>query len=186
MRPAEFFYRPRTNGEVFAVYATQCAASLEHDGRCEHTHLEARQRWPHFNEFPNYPALHRLFEDRSRQLSGECAGRRRRIIFGAAVASDVHGRWMFRELCAHVVPGRRAKLMQLYARAWRVPADLCLRRDGGCRMLNWLLQVPRLLSRGGRNMRSDRVRDPLDCDPAWGGPRKGGRRGPTLCTRSIP
>jgi 2-dehydro-3-deoxygalactonokinase len=104
----------------------------------------------HFNEFPHTQLLHRLFEPRSRQLSGEFAAEAAAAyLSGLLVASDVHG--ALDVLCGsvrHVFLVGSTQLMQLYARACASRGYDISQVDGDAASLNGLLQVHRLLSRG--------------------------------------
>ena len=103
----------------------------------------------HFNEFPHTQLLHRLFEPRSRQLSGEfAANAAAAYLSGLLVASDVHG--ALDALCGSVrqvfLVGA-TPLMQLYARACASCGYDTSQVDGDAASLNGLLLVHRLLSR---------------------------------------
>jgi 2-dehydro-3-deoxygalactonokinase len=94
----EFFTAP--TGELFALLCEHSVLLRKH-GRTAAVDEDAFSKGlTHFNEFPQAQLLHRLFECRSRQLSGEfslpeAAG----YLSGILVASDVQG-----ALCALIEP----------------------------------------------------------------------------------
>jgi 2-dehydro-3-deoxygalactonokinase len=104
-----------------------------------------------FHEFPQAQLLQRLFESRSRQLSGEfTADEAAAYLSGLLVASDVHG--AVSELSGFertVVLVGTSQLTQLYASACACSGyDTCL-VDGGAASLQGLLTVHRRLSPEG-------------------------------------
>ncbi|HWW79662.1 MAG TPA: 2-dehydro-3-deoxygalactonokinase, partial [Steroidobacteraceae bacterium] len=87
----EFFTAP--TGEVFALLRDHSVLIRGNDGVASTTDMDAFDNGlAHFNEFPQTQLLHRLFEPRSRQLSGEFAAEAASAyLSGLLVASDVHG-----------------------------------------------------------------------------------------------
>ena len=145
----EFFTAP--TGEVFALLRDHSVLIRGNDGVASTTHMDAFDNGlAHFNEFPQTQLLHRLFEPRSRQLSGEFAAEAASAyLSGLLVASDVHG--ALDVLCGsvrHVFLVGARQLMQLYARACASRGYDTSQVDGDAASLNGLLQVHRLLSQG--------------------------------------
>jgi len=146
----EFFTAP--TGELFALLRDH-SVLIRGGGVAGTTRMDAFESGlAHFNEFPQAQLLHRLFESRSRQLSGELsADEASAYLSGLLVASDVHG--AVNALCDSartVFLVGTTQLMQLYARACAFSGyDTCL-VDGVAASLNGLLHVHRQLSQQAR------------------------------------
>jgi 2-dehydro-3-deoxygalactonokinase len=146
-RVHEFFTAP--TGEVFAILRDHSVLIRGKEGDASTTHIAAFDSGlARFNESPHPQLLHRLFEPRSRQLSGEfVAEEAADYLSGLLVASDVHG--ALGVLCGsvrHVFLVGATPLMQLYARACASRGYTTSQVDGGAASLNGLLQVHRQLS----------------------------------------
>lgn len=106
-----------------------------------------------FNEFPEAQVLHRLFECRSRQLSGEFeAHAASSYLSGMLIASDVHG--ALRMLSSSATPRTvflvgSPQLTQLYATACAFSNYDTHQVDGAAASLAGLTQVYRRLSKKG-------------------------------------
>jgi 2-dehydro-3-deoxygalactonokinase len=144
----DFFTAP--SGELFAVL-------------CEHSVLVRRPKGAgpadlaafqagvaRFNDFPNAQLLHRLFECRGRQLSGELAAQSAdAYLSGLLIASDVHGALdslsgalAERSVCLIGT----ARLTQLYALALKSHGFEALPMDGAAASLAGLARVQQRLS----------------------------------------
>jgi 2-dehydro-3-deoxygalactonokinase len=144
----EFLTAP--TGELFALLRDHSVLIRRNDAAAGKTHMDAFDNGlAHFNEFPHAQLLHRLFEPRSRQLSGEFAAEEAAAyLSGLLVASDVHG--ALDVLCGsrhHVFLVGATQLMELYARACASRGYETSQVDGDAASLAGLLQVHRLLSR---------------------------------------
>ena len=104
----------------------------------------------HFNEFPQAQLLHRIFECRGRQISGEfAADAASAYLSGLLIASDVHGALtvLAAFTAAHPVYLIGApELSELYAVALAAQGRDTVRVDGAAASLAGLAQVHRRLS----------------------------------------
>jgi 2-dehydro-3-deoxygalactonokinase len=147
---SEFFTAP--TGELFALLSEHSVLVGKH-GRLEVAADAAafREGLARFNEFPELQLLHRLFECRGRQLSGElAAAAAAAYLSGLLVASDVHG--ALRALSGSIAARSvcligSSQLTQLYASALAVHGYGASCVDGAAASLAGLAQVYRQLSR---------------------------------------
>ncbi|HEY1314884.1 MAG TPA: 2-dehydro-3-deoxygalactonokinase [Steroidobacteraceae bacterium] len=86
----DFFTAP--SGELFALLCEHSVLVRKPKGDAPADLAAFQAGLARFNEFPNAQLLHRLFECRSRQLSGELAAQSAdAYLSGLLIASDVHG-----------------------------------------------------------------------------------------------
>jgi 2-dehydro-3-deoxygalactonokinase len=103
-----------------------------------------------FNEFPEVPVLHRLFECRSRLLSGELPARDvPAFLSGLLIANDVSGALhLFADSigggAVHLIGAPR--LTQLYAAALKVRSHAARQLDGAAAALAGLARVHQIIS----------------------------------------
>jgi len=144
----DFFTAP--SGELYALLAKH-SVLVRTPEREDGTDLAAfRTAVARFNHFPNAQLLHRLFECRSRQLSGELAAQSSAAyLSGLIVASDVHGALTAlasaateRSVCLIGTP----RLMQLYSLALESHGRATSQLDGAQASLAGLARVQHRLS----------------------------------------
>jgi 2-dehydro-3-deoxygalactonokinase len=144
----EFFSAP--TGELFAVLRDHSVLVCNrgtHDGADS---AAFRKGMAHFNEFPQAQLLHRLFECRARQLSGELTAQAAEAyLSGLLIASDVHG--ALRLLPESVTASPiclvgSSELTHRYAAALTFNGREAHRVDGAAASLAGLAQVHRRLS----------------------------------------
>jgi 2-dehydro-3-deoxygalactonokinase len=140
----EFFTAP--TGELFALLRDH-SVLVRKPGRVEAA-IEMgafKEGLADFNSFPQAQLLHRLFECRSRQLSGELAApNSAAYMSGLLVASDVYG--ALRVLSNSVIDRTvtligSSELTRLYAAALAIHSYEAHRVDGGTASLAGLVQV---------------------------------------------
>jgi 2-dehydro-3-deoxygalactonokinase len=146
----EFFTAP--TGELFAVMCEHSVLVGKHG--CVETRIDAEafnKGLASFNAFTHAQLLHRLFECRSRQLSGE-VGAPAAFLSGLLIASDVHG--ALRVLSSSI--GTRlvyvigsSDLTHLYAAALACHGYEVFQVEGAAASRAGLAQVHRQLSQGG-------------------------------------
>jgi len=145
----EFFTAPA--GEVFAVLRDHSV--LVRNPSASPTDMDAFEAALRaFNAFPQAQLLHRLFECRARQLSGELsASQAQSHLSGLLIASDVLGALQLldtgvppRSVCVIGSPD----LTRLYAAALDQQDVETPQIDGAAAVLAGLLEVHRLLPRG--------------------------------------
>jgi 2-dehydro-3-deoxygalactonokinase len=146
---SEFFSAP--TGELFALLCEHSVLVRKPPDAPDAMDASAfRQGLEHFNEFPQAQLLHRLFECRSRQLSGELAALAAdAYLSGLLIGSDVHG-------ALHLLPsGIRSgpvyvvgssELAHLYVMALAARGQAALRLDGAQASLAGLAHVHLQLS----------------------------------------
>jgi 2-dehydro-3-deoxygalactonokinase len=144
----EFFSAP--TGELFAVLRDHSVLVRNrgiHDGAETEAFTKGLAR---FHEFPQAQLLHRLFECRARQLSGELtASAAEAYLSGLLIASDVHGAL---DLLPDSATARpicligSSELTQRYAGALTFNGREAHRVDGAAASLAGLTQVHRRLS----------------------------------------
>jgi 2-dehydro-3-deoxygalactonokinase len=147
-RVREFLTAP--TGELFALLSEH-SVLVGKPGRVEATldpdaFTDGAAR---FNEFPHAELLHRLFECRSRQLSGELtAPAAASYLSGLLVASDVHGalRVLSSSIAAPVHVIGSTRLTQLYATALGLHGCDASAVDGAAASLAGLTHVHGRLS----------------------------------------
>ena len=146
----EFMTAP--TGELFAVLCEYSVLVGKHGRGDTTTDAEAFNRGlASFNAFSHAQLLHRLFECRSRQLSGEL-GAPAAYLSGLLIASDVHGAL---RVLSSFMEGRwvyvigASDLTQLYATALASHGYEASQVDGAEASRAGLAQVHRRLSRGG-------------------------------------
>ncbi len=138
-------------GEVFALLRDHSVLVRDRQGVHDGTDAEAfATGLAHFNEFPQEQVLHRLFECRSRQLSGEFPPQyASAYLSGLLIASDVGGalRAMSTDITARtVVLIGSPQLTALYARALGLRGYEALHVEGVAASLAGLAQVHRQTS----------------------------------------
>jgi 2-dehydro-3-deoxygalactonokinase len=145
----EFFTAP--TGELFALLSEQSVLVGKHSRMEAPIDADAfKKGLARFNEFPQAQLLHRLFECRSRQLSGELtAPAAAAYLSGLLIASDVRG--ALRVLSNSITAGSvyligSSELTQLYATALAVHSHPASRVDGAAASLAGLAHVYRRLS----------------------------------------
>jgi 2-dehydro-3-deoxygalactonokinase len=144
----EFFSAP--TGELFAVLRDHSILIRNRGSHDATEPLAFTKGLAHFNEFPQAQLLHRLFECRARQLSGELtASAAEAYLSGLLIASDVHGALRLlpdsataRPIC---VIGA-SELTQRYAAALTLVGREAHQVDGAAAALAGLTQVHRRLS----------------------------------------
>jgi 2-dehydro-3-deoxygalactonokinase len=148
----EFFSAP--TGELFALLRDH-SVLVRNPGSHEPADSDAfRQGMARFAEFPHAQLLHRLFECRARQLSGELTAQAAEAyLSGLLIASDVHG-----ALC--LLPGLdqarpvyvigSSELTRRYSDALAFNGRETYAVDGAAASLAGLAQVQRRLSRRER------------------------------------
>jgi 2-dehydro-3-deoxygalactonokinase len=145
----DFFTAP--GGELFALLCEHSVLVRKPKGE-GNTDLAAFQAGlARFNDFPNAQLLHRLFECRSRQLSGELAAQSAdAYLSGLLIASDVQGALSSltdavaeRSVCLIGT----SQLMQLYALALQSHGFEASSLDGAAAALAGLARVQQRLSR---------------------------------------
>jgi 2-dehydro-3-deoxygalactonokinase len=146
----EFLTAP--TGELFAVVCEHSVLVGKHGGVVTRTDAEAFKRGlASFNAFPRAQLLHRLFECRSRQLSGEL-GAPAAYLSGLLIASDVHGSL---RMLSSIIETRlvyvigSSDLTQLYATALASHGYEASQVEGAAASRAGLAQVHRRLSQGG-------------------------------------
>jgi 2-dehydro-3-deoxygalactonokinase len=144
----DFFSAP--TGELFALLRDH-SVLVRNRGIHDEADSDAfRKGMAHFNEFSRAQLLHRLFECRARQLSGELTAQAAEAyLSGLLIASDVHG-------ALHLVPDSATArpvcvigspdLTQRYASALTLDGFEAHRVDGAAASLAGLAQVHRRLS----------------------------------------
>jgi 2-dehydro-3-deoxygalactonokinase len=145
----EFFTAP--TGELFALLCQHSVLVGKH-GRIEAAIDESafRDGLARSNEFPQAELLHRLFECRSRQLSGELAApAAEAYLSGLLIAGDVRG--SLRALPSSIAAGSvvligSSQLTQLYTTALAAHGHQASRVDGEAASLAGLAQVYRRLA----------------------------------------
>jgi 2-dehydro-3-deoxygalactonokinase len=146
----EFFTAP--TGELFALLRDRSVLVRKPHGVDDELDADAfKKGLTNFNEFPDAQVLHRLFECRSRQLSGEFeAHAASSYLSGMLVASDVHGalRVLSNSATARTVfLIGSPQLTQLYATACAFSNYDTHQVDGAAASLAGLTQVYRRLSK---------------------------------------
>jgi 2-dehydro-3-deoxygalactonokinase len=145
----EFFSAP--TGELFALLCEHSV--LVRKPAAAPAAMDAqtfRQGLEHFNEFPQAQLLHRLFECRSRQLSGDLAAHTAdAYLSGLLIGSDVHGALQLlstgiRSGPVYVIGS--SELTQLYVMALAARGQEALRLDGAQASLAGLAHVHQQLS----------------------------------------
>jgi 2-dehydro-3-deoxygalactonokinase len=144
----EFFSAP--TGELFAVLRDH-SVLVRNQGMHDAADSDAfRKGMTHFNEFPQAQLLHRLFECRARQLSGELTAQAAEAyLSGLLIASDVHGALRLLPESATARPIcliGSSELTQRYAGALTLNGREAHRVDGAAASLAGLAQVHRRLS----------------------------------------
>jgi 2-dehydro-3-deoxygalactonokinase len=146
----EFFTAP--TGELFALLRDRSVLVRKPQGVGDQHDAETfKKGLTSFNEFPDAQVLHRLFECRSRQLSGEFeAHATSSYLSGMLIASDVHG--ALRVLSSSATPSTvfligSLQLTQLYATACAYSNYDTHQVDGAAASLAGLAQVYRRLSK---------------------------------------
>jgi 2-dehydro-3-deoxygalactonokinase len=144
----EFFSAP--TGELFAVLRDH-SVLVRNRGIHDAADSDAfRKGMAHFNEFPQAQLLHRLFECRARQLSGELTAQAAEAyLSGLLIASDVHGALGLLPDSATARPIcliGSSELTQRYAGALTFYGREAHRMDGAAASLAGLAQVHRRLS----------------------------------------
>jgi 2-dehydro-3-deoxygalactonokinase len=147
----EFFTAP--TGELFGIlraHSVLIRGAGHFDGS---NHRDAFEKGlAQFNAFPQAQLLHRLFESRSRQLSGELeAPAAAAYLSGLLVASDVQGalRVLSDSMTARTLLLVGAPhLMQLYSKACAFEGYDTRELDGAAASLSGLFQVHRRLQQG--------------------------------------
>jgi 2-dehydro-3-deoxygalactonokinase len=149
-RVREFFTAP--TGELFALLRDRSVLVRKPQGVGDQHNAETfKQGLTSFNEFPDAQVLHRLFECRSRQLSGEFeAHAASSYLSGMLIASDVHG--ALRVLSSSATPRTvfligSPQLTQLYATACAFSNYDTHQVDGVAASLAGLTQVYHRLSK---------------------------------------
>ena len=149
----EFLTAP--TGELFAVVREHSVLVGKHEARWDQDRFgDLHQGLARFNSFPHAQLLHRLFECRSRQLSGEL-GAPAAYLSGLVIASDVHG--ALRVLSSSIetrlvyVIGS-SDLTQLYATALACHGYDATRVEGGAAARAGLARVYRRLSQRQQRM----------------------------------
>jgi 2-dehydro-3-deoxygalactonokinase len=145
----EFFTAP--TGELFALLCEHSVLLRKHGRRATAVDADAFAKGlAHFNEFPQAQLLHRLFECRSRQLSGEFSlPEATGYLSGLLVASDVQGALSaLTELIAaqSVYLIGAPELTRRYAAALGSHGCRTYEVDGAAASLSGLAQVHRRLS----------------------------------------
>ena len=146
----EFLTAP--TGELFALLCEHSVLLRKHGRTTEEVDADAFTKGlAQFNEFPRAELLHRIFECRSRQLSGEFSlPEATGYLSGLLVASDVQG--ALSALTEALVAGRPVyligapELTRLYADALGSHGRDTYVVDGGAASLAGLAQVHRRLS----------------------------------------
>jgi 2-dehydro-3-deoxygalactonokinase len=141
-----------STGELFAVVCKHSVLVGKYGSGETRTDAEAfKNGLASFNAFPHAQLLHRLFECRSRQLSGELRAPAA-YLSGLLIASDVHG--ALRMLSSSIetrmvyVIGS-PDLTQLYATAFASHEYEAFQVDGATASRAGLAQVHQSLSQGG-------------------------------------
>jgi 2-dehydro-3-deoxygalactonokinase len=146
----EFLTAP--TGELYAILGEHSVLVGKH--ACVETQIDAeafKNGLESFNAFTQAQLLHRLFECRSRQLSGELRAPAA-YLSGLLIASDVHGAL---QVLASSVETRlvyvigSSNLAQLYAAALACHGYEAFRVEGAAASQAGLAQVHRRLSKGG-------------------------------------
>jgi 2-dehydro-3-deoxygalactonokinase len=148
----EFFTAPA--GELFALLRDHSVLVRNPRGVEDQIDVESfRKGLAHFHEFPRAQLLHRLFEARSRQLSGEFAApAASAFLSGMLVASDVYGAL---SVLSSSITVRTVflvgspQLTELYASACAFSGYEACQLDGVAASLTGLSQVHRRLSKQG-------------------------------------
>jgi 2-dehydro-3-deoxygalactonokinase len=145
----EFF--SATTGELFALLRDH-SVLVRNQGLHDAVDSDAfRKGMAQFNEFPHAQLLHRLFECRARQLSGELTAQAAEAyLSGLLIASDVHGALLLlpdldRARPVYVIGS--SELTQLYAGALVFNGCEAYAVDGAAASLAGLAQVHRRLSK---------------------------------------
>jgi 2-dehydro-3-deoxygalactonokinase len=144
----DFFTAP--SGELFALLCEHSVLVRKPKGDGQADLAAFRAGLARFNDFPNAQLLHRLFECRSRQLSGELAAQSAdAYLSGLLIASDVHG--ALGSLSGAVAERSvcligTSRLMQLYALALESHGFEALPVDGAAASLAGLARVQQRLS----------------------------------------
>ena len=155
-RVSEFFTAP--TGEMFAVLRDHSVLVRKPEGAKTPIYENAfHEGLARFNEFPEVQLLHRLFECRSRQLSGELAAQSADgYLSGLLIGSDVLG--ALRLLPGSVTPGSvcligSAQLTRLYAAALASHGHGASQIDGAEASRAGLAHVHQRLSQPGLSHR---------------------------------
>jgi 2-dehydro-3-deoxygalactonokinase len=142
----DFFTAP--TGELFALLRDHSILVRDRQGTDDGEAF--RLGLAHCNEFPHQQVLHRLFECRSRQLSGEIqAPFASAYLSGLLIAADVNGalRALADDIAAHpLVLIGSPQLTQLYASALTARGSASQTVDGVAASLAGLRQVYRHVS----------------------------------------
>ena len=145
----EFLSAP--TGELFALLRDHSVLVRKHDDADDRTDAESfNKAVRHCNEFPQAQVLHRLFECRGRQLSGEFSAQAASAyLSGLLVASDVNG--ALHALSSYITARTvyligSPELTQLYASALASSGYDTFQVDGVAASLAGLSQVYRQLS----------------------------------------
>ena len=146
----EFLTAP--TGELFAVLRDHSVLVHKHERVGTRTDAETfKEGLAQFNAFPHVQLLHRLFECRSRELSGEL-GTPAAYLSGLLIASDVLGALRvlssFSEARLVYVIGS-SELTRLYATALAAHGYEASKVEGATASRAGLAQVHRRLSQGG-------------------------------------
>ncbi|MEP6885980.1 MAG: 2-dehydro-3-deoxygalactonokinase [Gammaproteobacteria bacterium] len=144
----EFFTAP--TGELFALLRDHSVLVHKPAGDAAAFDAHAfKEGLAHFGDAPQAQLLHRLFECRSRQLSGELAPQSAdAYLSGLLIASDVHGAMslLSESIAAAVQLIGAPQLMQLYAAALGSHGCEAIQMDGAEAALAGLTYVQRRLS----------------------------------------
>lgn len=144
----EFFTAP--TGEVFALLRDHSVLVRNPTGAAAEIDAGAfKNGLANFNDAPHAQLLHRLFECRSRQLSGEItAAAAEAYLSGLLIASDVHGalRLLSDSIAAPVVLIGAPPLTRLYASALGAHGCEAFEMDGAQASLAGLTYVQQWLS----------------------------------------
>ena len=144
----EFFTAP--TGEVFALLRDHSVLVRNPTGAAAEIDAGAfKNGLAHFNDAPHAQVLHRLFECRSRQLSGDItAAAAEAYLSGLLIASDVHGalRLLSDAIAAPVVLIGAPPLTRLYASALGAHGCEALEMDGAQASLAGLTYVQQRLT----------------------------------------
>jgi 2-dehydro-3-deoxygalactonokinase len=146
----EFLTAP--TGELYAVVCEHSVLVGKH--ACIETRIDAesfKKGLASFNAFSHAQLLHRLFECRGRQLSGEL-GAPAAYLSGLLIASDVHGalRMLTNSIETRLVYViGSSDLTQLYATALACHGYEAIQVEGAAASRAGLAQIHRRISRGG-------------------------------------
>jgi 2-dehydro-3-deoxygalactonokinase len=144
----DFFTAP--SGELYALLSQHSVLVRKPEREGASDLAAFKTAVARFNHFPNAQLLHRLFECRSRQLSGELtAESSEAYLSGLIVASDVHG--ALGSLAAAVTERSvylvgTSRLMQLYSLALESHGWATSQLDGAQASLGGLARVQQRLS----------------------------------------